>query len=769
MAPSSSSTTNTSGIFQLEAPFAPTGDQPEAIAKLVAEVQAGTPNQVLLGVTGSGKTFTMANVIAQTQKPTLIVAHNKTLAAQLYQEFRDFFPHNAVSYFVSYYDYYQPEAYIPSTDTYIEKEAQINDEIDRLRLATTTNLLTRPDVIVVASVSCIYNLGSPVEYGQYLLELMEGEIISRDTLLMQLGNLQYERSDMEFRRGTFRLRGDVIHIWPAYLDFALKIDTLENKILHLTPIDPLSGTELIPDGPKDSGRYQSEWGGLVNPPGSRKFILYPAKHYVVDPVSQQDALKQIEIDLGLQLEKLKSEGKPLEAYRLQQKVNYDLEMIREFGFVNGIENYSRYFDGREPGQPPFTLLEYFNANVKKFGGSQPGKTPSFLTMVDESHISLPQVRGMYHGDRSRKETLVNYGFRLPSAIDNRPLQFHEFLQNNQQMLFVSATPDKWEVAQSAGKVVEQLVRPTGLLDPIIEIRPSERQLEDLLQEILIRKLKAERVLVTTLTKKMAEALTDYLNDKEKIYKLLTRKNAEFAETQLDAEGQPFITATQIAELPELPKVAYLHSDIETMERSSILEELRQGTYDVVIGINLLREGLDLPEVSLVAILDADKEGFLRSTTALIQTMGRAARHVEGKVILYADKVTKSMQAAIDETNRRRTIQEQYNRDKNIVPMGIKKAIRTNLLLTQAQKDTKAKSGRGRGHIKPTTGEVPNDPWVIQLSKRDSVDLNHFDPEGLTPADRQKLAGKLRRRMHQAADEMDFELAARLRDLSKTLE
>lgn len=762
------STNPAHNLFQLEAPFQPTGDQPEAIAKLTAGIQSGQPNQVLLGVTGSGKTYTMANVIAQTQKPTLVMAHNKTLAAQLYQEFRDFFPHNAVSYFVSYYDYYQPEAYIPSTDTYIEKEAQINDEIDRLRLATTTNLLTRPDVIVVSSVSCIYNLGSPVEYGQYLLEMIEGEIIARDTLLMQLGNLQYDRSDMEFRRGTFRLRGDVIQIWPAYLDFALKIDTLENKIVSLTPVDPLSGSVLFPSAAASS-HYQSEWGGLINAPGSRRFILYPAKHYVINPVSQGDALKQIEADLQARLIEMKAEGKPLEAYRLQQKVNYDLEMIREFGFTNGIENYSRYFDGRQPGDPPFTLLEYFRANVEKFGHLQKGSKPSFLTMVDESHISLPQIRGMHHGDRSRKETLVNYGFRLPSAIDNRPLQFHEFQQKIQQAVYVSATPDKWEIAQSEGQIVEQLVRPTGLLDPLIEIRPSENQLENLLKEILLRKVKGERVLVTTLTKKMAEALTDYLNDRDKIVKLLSRRGDSMADTQLDAEGQPLVTATILKELPELPKVAYLHSDIETMERSSILEELRQGTYDVVVGINLLREGLDLPEVSLVAILDADKEGFLRSATSLIQTMGRAARHVAGRVILYADKVTKSMQAAMDETMRRRAIQEEFNQKHKIEPQGIHKAIRTNLLLTQEQKDSKANSGRNRNRLKPEVNGTKADPWVIQLSKRDSVDLNHFDPESLTPADRQKLAGKLRRRMHQAADEMDFELAAKLRDLGKSLE
>lgn len=754
-------------LFQLMAPFVPTGDQPQAIQQLTESIQSGSKDQVLLGVTGSGKTFTMANIIAKTQKPTLIIAHNKTLAAQLYQEFKEFFPHNAVSYFVSYYDYYQPEAYIPSTDTYIEKEAQINDEIDRLRLATTTNLLTRPDVIVVASVSCIYNLGSPVEYGQYLLEMMEGEVIARETLLLQFANLQYDRSDTEFRRGTFRLRGDVIQIWPAYLDFALKIDTLENRIVSLTPFDPISGQALQPHAPETGGRYQSEWGGLINTPGNRKFVLYPAKHYVIDPVSQEDAIAQIEKDLADRIVELKAESKPLEAYRLQQKVTYDLEMIKEFGFTNGIENYSRYFDGRKPGEPPFTLLEYFRANVKKFGDKQTSATPSFLTMVDESHISLPQIRGMHHGDRARKETLINYGFRLPSAADNRPLQFPEFLQKTQQRLYVSATPDKWEVAEADGKVVEQLVRPTGLLDPTITIRPSENQLEDLLREILARKLIGERVLVTTLTKKMAEALTDYLNDASKIKKLLSRKGDAFAETGVDAEGLPQVTETILENLPELPKVAYLHSDIETLERSSILEELRQGTYDVVIGINLLREGLDLPEVSLVAILDADKEGFLRSSTSLIQTMGRAARHVDGKVILYADKVTKSMQFAIDETVRRREYQEQYNRDNNIVPIGIKRAIRTNLILSEKDPNKDQNQTAAERKLRPEVSGK-KDPMVIQLSKKEGVDINNFDPEGMTPADRQKLHGKLRRRMHQAANDMDFELAAKLRDLAAQL-
>lgn len=740
--------------FAISSSYQPAGDQPEAITALHQGFRSDLENQVLLGVTGSGKTFTMAHVIEQLQKPTLIIAHNKTLAAQLYQEFRDFFPHNAVSYFVSYYDYYQPEAYIPSTDTYIEKESQVNDEIDKLRLATTANLLTRPDVIVVASVSCIYNLGSPVEYGQYILELIEGELIPRDALFTQLTNLQYDRSDAELRRGTYRIRGDIIQLWPAYTEIALRIDTLENRIVSIDPIDPVSGGTL--SGEAISGkRYEEGW--FSGQKGSRRFVIYPAKHYVVNPKTQADAIAEIERDLALRVAELKAENKLVEAYRLNQKVQYDLENIREFGFTNGIENYSRYFDGRKPGEPPFSLLEYFAENVKRFGHLQNSTSkPGFLTIVDESHITLPQVRGMHHGDRSRKDTLVKYGFRLPSAIDNRPLQFHEFLQKTNQRLFVSATPNEWEINSAEGHVVEQVVRPTGLLDPEIEIRPSERQLENLVWEIIRRKQIGERVLVTTLTKRMAESLTEYLNDEVKLRKLLTAYADQFGEAYLDDNGQPFAVSAILKSLPALPKVAYLHSDVETLERSDILDDLRRGEYDVLVGINLLREGLDLPEVSLVAILDADKEGFLRSATSLIQTMGRAARHVHGRVILYADRVTKSMQFAIDETTRRRSKQIEFNQQHQLTPTGIQKPIRERMLEKQ-EEDTEA-------HI-TAAGQAPQ---YINLSKTERIDLRAIKSEELTPADRTKLAAKLRRRMHVAANDLDFELAATLRDSAAKL-
>ena len=465
--------------FQLVSNFQPTGDQPQAITQLVTGVNQGRPHQALLGVTGSGKTFTMANVIAQTQKPTLVIAHNKTLAAQLYQEFRDFFPHNAVSYFVSYYDYYQPEAYIPSSDTYIEKDSAINDDIDKLRLAATTNLMTRRDVIVVASVSCIYNLGSPVEYGRYILELVEGEVISRETLLLRLANLQYDRTSAELMRGTYRLRGDVLQLWPAYEDRALHIDTLENRIDKIDWIDPISGSSLPIESDQKSSRY----------------IIYPAKHYVVNPQTKDQALGEIKQDLQSRLQELKNQGRVLEAYRLEQKVTYDLEMITNLGFVNGIENYSRYFDGRQPHQPPFTLLDYFAQNSYQF------KTDGWLTLIDESHMTIPQIRGMYFGDQSRKQTLVEYGFRLPSALDNRPLMFEEFLVRNRQFIHVSATPNQWEISQAQGQVIEQLIRPTGLIDPVVEVRPIRHQIEDLVVEIIKRHHRHQRVLVTTLNKK----------------------------------------------------------------------------------------------------------------------------------------------------------------------------------------------------------------------------------------------------------------------------
>jgi len=701
--------------FELHSNYQPTGDQPKAIDDLVKSLAAKNQDQVLLGVTGSGKTFTMANVIAQLQKPTLVIAHNKTLAAQLYQELRDFFPKNAVSYFVSYYDYYQPEAYIPSSDTYIEKEATINEEIDKLRLAATTYLMTRPDVIIIASVSCIYNLGSPADYGHFILELVEGELIDRETLLLQLSNLQYDRNDQELARGSYRLRGDTIQIWPAYQDNALRIDTLENRIVSIREIDPVSGT-VLPET-EQSSFYRNKMA-----------LIYPAKHYMVDPRSQQEAFTEIQQDLNSRVNELQEAGKIVEAYRLKQKVTHDLETIREFGSTNGIENYSRYFDGRQPGQPPFTLLDYFKFNQEKF------QQDSFLTIIDESHITVPQIKGMYFGDRSRKETLIQYGFRLPSALDNRPLQLPEFLERKGQTVYVSATPSDWEIQRSQGRVIEQLIRPTALLDPEIEIRPIEGQIENLIREIITRKRLQQRVLVTTLTKKMAETLSDYLNDRQKIQKL-------------------FSDDEQLLE-EEYPKVAYLHSDVETLDRSDILDDLRKGVYDVLVGINLLREGLDLPEVSLVAILDADKEGFLRTSTSLIQTMGRAARHVNGRVILYADKITQSMQIAMDETRRRRQIQQQYNQDHQLTPQGIQKPIREKLLHREKKEE----------ESNPSKKSI-----LLQINKRERLNLSQIDAEGMTPDDKAKLRKKLKTEMKKAANELDYELAAIIRDTIAKLE
>jgi len=738
--------------FKLKTSYQPTGDQPQAIDQLTKGVERGEQHQTLLGVTGSGKTFTMANVIANTQRPTLVIAHNKTLAAQLYQEFRDYFPENAVSYFVSYYDYYQPEAYLPTTDTYIEKEADINDEIDKLRLAATTNLLTRQDVIVVASVSCIYNLGSPIEYGQYMLQLTEGEIIKQKTVLLQLANLQYERSSTDFRRGTYQLRGDTLRVWPAYQDTAFKIETLENRITEIREIDPLSGTPIM-----NADQNQV-----------KRFVIYPAKHYMLNEQAQKKGLQEIEQELAQRLKVMERAGKTLEGYRLKQKVNYDLEMIREFGFVNGIENYSRYFDGRQPGQPPYTLLDYFAENQRRFG------LDSFLTIIDESHMTIPQIRGMFHGDRSRKETLIEYGFRLPSALDNRPLQFHEFLERTPQNLYVSATPNDWEQQQSHGKVAEQLIRPTGLVDPLIELRPIENQVEDLVIEIIRRKALRQRVLVTTLTKKMAEALTEYLNTPEKIEILIKRfreKNAtpdpdhgyqrsEYINVQKMKIGlidqsyyKRIMPIEKLEEIPK-PKVAYLHSDITTLDRSDILDDLRKGEYDVIIGINLLREGLDLPEVSLVAILDADKEGFLRSATALIQTMGRAARHEDGRTLLFADKMTKSMEQAIEETQRRRATQVAYNQKHNITPISINKPIREKLL---NREETYAEKLSRKNKPEKLTGTI------VRLNKKEIIDLTAIKPEALTPVEKTGLARKLTRRMNQAAKDLDFELATILRD------
>ena len=765
--------------FKLVSPFQPTGDQPQAIEALERGVRDGKRHQTLLGVTGSGKTFTVANVIARTQKPTLVLAHNKTLAAQLYQEFRDFFPNNAVSYFVSYYDYYQPEAYIPTTDTYIEKEATINDEIDKLRLAATTNLLTRPDVIVVASVSCIYNLGSPVEYGRYILRLIEGEIIPRETLLLQFSNLQYERSTAELSRGSYRLKGDIIQLWPAYEDKALRIDTLENKITKIDWIDPVTGSVVTAPNSQDGS--------------SREYVIYPAKHYVINPVSQQAAFAQIEHDLKQQVEHLQKTGKTLEAYRLQQRVSYDIDMMREIGYVNGIENYSRYFDGREPGDAPFTLLDYFKANAQQFGDG------NYLTIIDESHISLPQVRGMYNGDQGRKKNLVEFGFRLPSAMDNRPLTYQEFMARSPQALYVSATPNDYEISLSNHEIVEQLVRPTGLLDPEVELRKTEGQIEDLIIEILNRKLAGQRVLVTTLTKRMAEALTEYLNDHDKVKQLvqnfLKKRSAENLEIDPDKiiRANNFIDGSELGigaidskfhttaaihnqeitiDTLQYPTVAYLHSDIETLERSDILDNLRKGEFDVVVGVNLLREGLDLPEVSLVAILDADKEGFLRSATSLIQTMGRAARHSGGLVIMYADVMTKSMRLAISESARRRRVQIEYNLKNGITPTTISKPIRSRMIekVEEDPDELYRKAAKVSKHHQ-LADEAPKvkKPLLIQLSKKEAVDLNAIDPAGLTPYDRKKLAARLNRRMKQAANDLDFELAAILRDFIEKIE
>jgi len=837
--------------FKLASPFQPTGDQPAAIDALTKGVTAGLPDQVLLGVTGSGKTFTMANIIERVQKPTLIIAHNKTLAAQLYQEFRDFFPQNAVSYFVSYYDYYQPEAYIPSSDTYIEKDSSINDEIDKLRLASTTNLLTRKDVIVVASVSCIYNLGSPVEYGRYILRLVPGEVIARKTVLLQLANLQYERSEAELFRGSYRLRGDTIQVWPAYEDRALRIETLENQIETITWIDPISGSPISPVNshrPLEGADQQGDPEAYQNP----EFIIYPAKHYMLDPKSQQDQIAAIRADLEMQVASLTAAGKPLEAYRLRQKVEYDLEMITELGFVNGIENYSRYFDGREPGDPPFTLLDYFAENSRTF------QTNGFLTFVDESHMTLPQIRGMFNGDQARKQTLVEYGFRLPSALDNRPLRFEEFLERTPQSIHVSATPADFEISRANGQIVEQLIRPTGLLDPTIELRQTEGQIEDLVIEILNRTAIGQRTLVTTLTKKMAEALTDYLNDHQKITTLINRFRERIHAQQLAVEsdadasswrgtasaghrvwqGDPLpIDDFEIGPIPtqyltqatvgdqlqtvidealvavtpsakkspsssdgtsasaqlssaalkvlrdqlHFPKVAYLHSDIDTLERSDILDDLRRGTYDVLVGINLLREGLDLPEVTLVAILDADKEGFLRSTTSMIQTMGRAARHNQGHAILYADRLTQSMQKAISETLRRRSKQMAFNQAHGIEATTISKPIRERMIKKLADADTESagkRPGKGRGRNQSNRSQRPGSTKqeqerhpdqvpsnsVIELSKQESLDLATFDPASLTPHEKKQYTKKLTTKMKRAADTMDYELAALLRDL-----
>ncbi|MBW7881773.1 MAG: excinuclease ABC subunit UvrB [Caldilineaceae bacterium] len=654
--------------IQVISEFQPTGDQPQAISMLVAGIQAEMRHQVLLGVTGSGKTYTMAKVIESVQKPTLIIAHNKTLAAQLYAEMREFLPHNAVEYFVSYYDYYQPEAYIPRTDTYIEKDAQINEEIDRLRLAATSALFSRRDVVIVASVSCIYGLGSPQDYGRVVLNLRVGDMIRRNQILRHLVEIYYDRNDNFLQRGRFRVRGDVLEIQPADRENAYRISLWGDEIERISEINTLTG-EVVAD--------------------HQQVDIFPAKHFVTPQDRLEEAIQDILTEMEEQAAYFESQGKLLEAQRIRQRTNYDVEMLREVGYCNGIENYSRPLAQRPPGSTPWTLLDYFPAD--------------WLLIVDESHMTVPQVRGMYNGDRARKEVLVNFGFRLPSALDNRPLTFAEFEEHVNQVVYVSATPGPYE-HEHAEQVVEQVIRPTGLLDPVVEVRPTKGQIDDLVKEIKQRVAVGQRVLVTTLTKRMAEDLTEYL-----------------AELNI--------------------KVHYLHSDIHTIERVEILRDLRMGIYDVVVGINLLREGLDLPEVSLVAVLDADKEGFLRSERSLVQTIGRAARHVEGMAILYADNITDSMRFAIDETNRRRTIQEAYNQEHGIEPRTIVKSIRD---LTDRV--------RVMAESKPEYQAADGGPMVPD------VDPTHLPPEELAALIRQ-----LEKEMKDAAKALEFERAAALRD------
>lgn len=666
----------------VKSPYTPSGDQPEAIKSLSEGVINGVKNQVLLGVTGSGKTFTMSKVIETTQKPTLIISHNKTLAGQLYQEMREFFPDNAVSYFVSYYDYYQPEAYVPSSDTYIEKTADINDKIDKLRLQSTTNIMTRNDVIVVASVSCIYNIGDPREYGKFELPIYKGLKTDWKTLGESLIKMQYSRSEFEFSRGTFRLRGGNFDIYPAYQDTAYRISLKNDSVTNITEFDPISGKNLEPS----------------TLDLSTGIVIYPAKHYLLDQERFLKVEAEIKADLEKEYKQLKSNGKLVEAQRLLQRTNYDLETMKELGFVNGIENYSRYFDGRAIGERPYALPDYFK---HRYGDD-------WLCIIDESHMTIPQIRGMFNGDQARKRTLVDYGFRLEAAMDNRPLKFDEFYDIPPHFIHVSATPDSWELEQAKDRVVEQLVRPTGIVDPEIEIRPAEGEIQDVIKEIRLRAEKEERVLVTTLTKKTAEDLTGYLKE----------------------QGI---------------RASYLHSDIKTLERTDILDSLRKNEFDVLIGVNLLREGLDLPEVTLVAILDADREGFLRSRVSLIQTMGRAARNIKGEVILYADKITDSMRLAIEEIKRRREYQVSFNKKHNIVPSNISKPLRERII----------------------DGSESTAVWDTLNSVETKQSLE-VDVTSLTPRDKVRWIKRLERDMKKLASDMQFELAIQVRDKLREL-
>ena len=655
--------------FELVSEYAPTGDQPQAIAQLVKGFKEGNQCQTLLGVTGSGKTFTMANVIAALNKPTLIIAHNKTLAAQLYGEFKEFFPNNAVEYFVSYYDYYQPEAYVPSSDTYIAKDSAVNDEIDKLRLSATSSLSERKDVIIISSVSCIYGIGSPDDYQNMIISLRPGMEKDRDEVIRQLIDIQYDRNEMDFHRGTFRVRGDVLEIFPAdYSDTAVRVEFFGDEIDRITEIDTLTG---------EIKRSLSHIG------------IFPASHYVVPIEKIRKAAVAIEEELKERVDYFKSEDKLLEAQRISERTNFDIEMLKETGFCSGVENYSRHLSGLKPGQPPFTLIDYFGDD--------------FLIIIDESHKTIPQIRGMYAGDQSRKQTLVDYGFRLPSAKDNRPLNFEEFEDKIDQILFVTATPGEYEENHELLRA-EQIIRPTGLLDPKVEVRPVEGQIDDLIGEVNKEVEKGNKILITTLTKRMAEDLTEYMKDLG-------------------------------------IRVKYLHSDIDTLERTQIIRDMRLNVFDVLVGINLLREGLDIPEITLVAILDADKEGFLRSEVSLIQTIGRAARNAEGRVIMYADVMTDSMRLAMDETMRRRTLQEKYNEEHGITPKTIKKAVRDLISISKAVAETEDK-----------------------LMK---------DPESMSRKELEKLIGQVQKQMQTAAADLNFEMAAQLRDkmieLKKNLE